>query len=279
MITDEIKEKYDSMSKTQKKIASYIVQYPTDVSYQSVKALSREVKVSEASIIRFCSFLGYEGFPELKKALQGEAKAKNSMQNRIQASYAAYGEKKEGVAKVFQDDINRIALTLENLNMEDFSKVCSEMILAKRIFIVAARSAASLGTFFSYYLNMALNKVCLITDNSGCSDAMADVGRGDMVVGITFQRYSTFTVSLFQYAAEHKAVTVAITDMELSPVVKNADYCFYAETAMPTYLDSFAAPLSLINAFLTEIGRMRNVELEHRVTELDEFYTRYHIFE
>ncbi|WP_019543858.1 MurR/RpiR family transcriptional regulator [Selenomonas bovis] len=279
MLNDRIKEKYDTMSKTQKKIANYVLQNVTDASYLNVKKFSQFVGVSEASIIRFCEFLGYRGFIELKKELQSLSKQENSMRERVRKSYKAYGEKEAGVVDVFHDDILRIENTLTKLDMESFFQACNEIVLANHIYIIAFRSANALGRFFQYYLNMALGNVTLISNDDCDVDGITKATPQDVVIGITFNRYTSRTVKLMEYSANKGCKQIAITDSTVSPIVKFSSFHFYAETSMPTYLDSFAAPLTLINAFLTVIGRMRNVELEYRVSELDQFYKEFHVFE
>lgn len=279
MIDQKIKDTYQNMSKTQKKIANFITGNPSEAAYHNGKSLALAAGVSQASLIRFCTFLGYSGFPQMHRDLQELARAQDNMRERVRRSYKAYGEKEEGVAKIFHDDMDRIEQSLEKLDMKDFFQTCSEMVLADRIYIIASRSAAALGSFFQYYLNMALGNVMLVTEEGQSADILSGLRHQDMVIGITFSRYASRTLALFRYASERGANTVAITDTEFSPVKEYARHIFYTCTAMPTYLDSFAAPVSLINAFLTEIGRMRNIELEHRVSELDNFYKEFHVFE
>lgn len=279
MLNDRIKDKYDTMSKTQKKIANYILQNVTDASYLNVKKFSQLVGASEASIIRFCEFLGYKGFIDLKKELQRLSKQENSMRERVRRSYKAYGEKEVGVADVFHDDIRHVENTLAKLDMDNFFKACNEIVLADHIYIVAFRSASALGRFFQYYLNMALGNVTLISNDDCGVDSITRATSQDVVIGITFSRYSSRTIQLMRYSGNKGCKQIAITDSAVSPIVRFSSFNFYTETSMPTYLDSFVAPLTLINAFLTVIGRMRNVELEHRVSELDGFYKELHIFE
>lgn len=279
MIKETIAEKYENMSKTQKKIANYVLQNLMAASYYNIQQLARAVGTSEASILRFCTFLGFKGFPEFKNEMQATAKAQMSMKDRLEISYQAYDSKEAGIAEIFHQDIGRIENTLNNLDMNAFFRTCQEIILAEKIYILAARSASALGFFFQYYLNMILGNVRLIT-GLGCSaDELCEVSKDDVVIGITFNRYSVITDKMFRYSAEKDAVTVAITDSPVSPIVKNAKYCFLTETAMPTYIDSFAAPLTLINAILTEIGRNRNIELESRLNKLDAFSSAFKIFE
>ena len=279
MLREQIAAKYEEMSKTQKKIANYILKNMTSVSYLSIQKLAQEIETSEASIIRFCTFLGYHGFPEFKEELQKLTKEEIRMRKRVEISYKAYNEKEAGVAEIFEQEKSRIDATLEHLNMDDFFATCNKLILAERIFIIASRSAVALGEFFAYYLNMCRSNVMMITDMNHISDVLSTVNDRDVVIGITFDRYSRFTAEMFRYASEKKALTVAITDTMLSPIIKSATYCFLTETSMPTYIDSFVAPLTLINAFLTEIGRNRTLELGQRMQELEKFHDTFHVFE
>ncbi len=275
----KIVEHYEKMSKTQKKIANYVLQNITAVSYYNIQQLAEAAGTSEASILRFCNFLGYKGFPEFKKEVQTTAKAQLSMKDRLEISKKAYDEKESGIAEVFRQDIRRIEHTLDRLDMNVFFEACQKIILARKIYILAARSAAALGLFFQYYLNMTLGNVELITSMDCGADKLCELSGEDVVIGITFTRYSKVTEEMFNYAAERGAVTLAITDLEISPIVKNAAYCFLTETSMPSYIDSFAAPLTLINAILVEIGRNRSIELTNRISKLDAFSQHFQLFE
>lgn len=279
MIKDTITEKFDEMSKTQKKIANFILRNITAVSYYNIQQFAKAVGTSEASILRFCTFIGYRGYPEFKNDIQAAAKEQISMKDRLEISRAAYDEKEAGIAEIFRQDISRIQHTLEQLDMDTFFAACQQIILAKRIYILAARSASSIGQFFQYYLNMTLGNVELITSLDCRADLLCDVSKDDVVIGITFNRYSSVTDEMFSYAYSQGAVTVAITDSELSPIIKNSKYHFLTDTAMPSYIDSFAAPLTLINAILVEIGRTRSIELSDRMSKLETFSKKFGIFE
>ena len=149
---------------------------------------------------------------------------------------------------------------------------------AKKIFVISSRSANSLGGFLSYYLNMAVGNTTHIYDMGYESDYLSQIENGELVIGLTFYRYCRSTVDLFKYAKKKGAKTIAITDSEVSPLIANADRYLIANTSMPSYIDSFVAPLSLINAILSEIGRQKNVELEKKLSDLDDFYNSNKVF-
>ena len=177
MVKEQIAEKYEEMSKTQKRIANYILQNMTNVSYFNIQKLAAQVQTSEASILRFCTFLGYKGFPEFKAALQKTVTSQMGISERLKISYEAYDEKESGIAEIFRQDMTRIENTLKQLDMDVFLKACNELILAKKIYILAARSAAALGQFFQYYLNMTLGNVELITGMDCHADLRSYKGR------------------------------------------------------------------------------------------------------
>lgn len=278
-VNEIITAKYEKMSKTQKKIATFVLQNVTAASYYNIQQLAHSVGTSEASILRFCNFLGFKGFPEFKSEMQKAAKEQMTMKERLKISYQAYNERESGIAEIFQQDISRIENTLNQLDMDMFFSACQKIILANKIYIISSRSAESLGFFFQYYLNMILGNVYLITGLNCQADLLCKVSHEDVVIGITFNRYSTITDKMFRYAVEKGSVTIAITDSPVSPIVKKSNYCFLTETSMPTYIDSFVAPLTLINAILTEIGRNRNIELENRLNQLEIFSKEFEIFE
>ncbi|CAB1253685.1 Transcriptional regulator, RpiR family [Ruminococcaceae bacterium BL-6] len=264
------------MSKTQAKIANYILSHKNEVSFYNVRKLSRLVGVSEASVIRFSVFMGFKGYPELREALQEATQKHLSSKERLIISYQAYNE--NDILDVMKDDVNNIIQTLENTDTENVKKICSEIMSAKRIFIISCRSAISLGSFFWYYLNMILDNVTLISSYSDEIERMETATSEDLFIGLSFERYSKATYRMMMFAKEKGCKTISITDNLLSPLIPYSDYYLLSCTKVPTFLDSFVAPLSLINMLLTYIGRAKNVELEKRLQEYDNIWNTFDLF-
>lgn len=278
-VYDRIAKKMDKMSKSQRKIAEYILNNKDSVAFMNVSKLAKEADVSEASIIRFATFMEYKGYPQLQKELQEKTREHLSMKERLTNSYTEYNDDDAGIAKIFNDDADRIQKTLSGLDFQTFHTVMEKIINARRIFIVAGRSAAALGTFFYYYLNIVMGNVELITSFNGDEEIMHNVNEEDVVIAITFKMYTRKTVELLAYAFEKNAITVSITDFMTSPVIKNSKYYFLTEAQLNTYLDSFVAPLSLINAILTYLGKYKNKELEERLTSLEAMWNEFDVFQ
>lgn len=277
-VYDRIAKKIDDMSKSQKKIARFILGNRDDVAFMNVSELASAADVSEASIVRFALFMEYKGYPQLQNDLQNSARERLGIRDRLTMSYAEYDENDAGIAKIFNEDINRIQRTLSMLNFDNLHTVIEKLLGARKIYIVCGRSAVALGMFFQYYLDMAMGNVELISSFDGNEEKMYDICNEDVAIAITFDRYTRKTVELLDFAKERGAITVSITDTMVSPVIKNSQYYFLTDTRLDSYLDSFVAPLSLINAILTYIGKCKNSELEDRLSKLENIWQSFDVF-
>lgn len=275
-----IAEKIPDMSKSQEKIAKYILKNPNTVPFLTVGKLARMVGVSQATVVRFATFLGYSGFPEFQQDLQDSLKKQMTTTERLQMSDMIYkGNKSEKmIVEIFQDDITNIQSTIEQLDIPSFEKAVQALLDARKIYIVANRSAMSLGIFLEYYLRIMLDNVEFITSYELISEKFNNLNKKDVVVGISFPRYTKSTVNSFAFARERGATTIAITDNLLSPLIPNADIPLTASSRMPSFIDSFVAPLSLLNALISQIGRSKKVDISKKLDELENMWDHFDIF-
>lgn len=273
-----IASKIPEMSKTQKRLANYIIENKNVVPFLNIGKLSKLSTVSEASIVRFSTFLGFSGYPEFQQNLQASAQRQLTTTERLTLSYNVYDKEEQGLYDIFNDDINNIKESMAGIDKNTFFSVVNMIIEAKRVFIIANRSAVSLGSFLHYYLNMILGNSILVDSLSNNIELLDTLTEKDLVIGISFARYSQTTVKIMNYTKIKNCNTVAITDNILSPLVPYADKLFITETKMPTFLDSFVAPLSLINALITYVGKNKNYELEGRLERLEDTWNYFNVF-
>ncbi|WKB35890.1 MurR/RpiR family transcriptional regulator [Terrilactibacillus sp. S3-3] len=189
-----------------------------------------------------------------------------------------YDEKERGIHEVFQDDMNNIQATLEKLDTDAFYKTVNALLNAKKIYIIANRSAVSLGIFLQYYLHMMLDNVELLQSIENNAEKLYNLSQDDVVVAISFSRYTNATIKMFAFAKKSKALTIAITDHLLSPLIPYADISLTASSRMPTFIDSFVAPLSLINALITFIGKKKKEAFYDRLEALEKTWRQFNIF-
>lgn len=275
-----IQEKYDNFSKGQKLIANYIVEHYDKAAYLTAAKLGEIVGVSESTVVRFAIELGYDGYPKLQKVLQELIKSKLTSVQRIEVSSNRINE--DNVLKsVLQSDIDKIKITLEQIDLNDFNNVVETILSAKRIFILGVRSSATLASFLGFYFNLIFDNVRLVhtTSVSEMFEQIMRAQSGDVVIGISYPRYSKRTIKALQYAKAQGAKTIAITDSIESPVAQCADMSLLARSDMASFVDSLVAPLSVINALIAAIGMKRKDDIYNTFEHLEKVWDEYNVYD
>jgi len=276
-VIQRITEKMPEMSKSQRKIAKYILNNTYSVPFFTASKLAKMTGVSEATVVRFATFLGYSGYPELQQALQESIQKQLSTVERLKISDDVYHEEK-AIYDIFQDDIARIRWMAENLDADAFRRAVDLIVNAQRIFIIANRSAVSLGYFLEFYLDMILENTELIRNPYGISEKLFRLTQQDVVIGLGFARYTQNTIDALSFAKDRGTPVIVITYHALSPLIPHADIALTAPSEMPSFIDSFVAPLSLINALITAVGNQKRHTIQQHLQELEDIWERFHIF-
>ena len=133
----------DDFSKGQKLIGHYILDNYDKAAFMTAAKLGQTVRVSESTVVRFASELGYDGYPAMQRALQEMIRSKLTSVQRIEVANDRISDE-DVLAKVVQSDIEKIRLTLEELSREEFSAVVEAIVHARRIYILGVRSASTL---------------------------------------------------------------------------------------------------------------------------------------
>ena len=277
-IYKHIAEQMPNMSKSNLRIAKYILENPNTVPFLTGDKLAKITGVSPATVVRFATFLGCSGYPELQQYMQSSAQRQLTTTERLKISKEVYKDQDQSVYDIFLDDISNIRSTLDKLDIEVFKSAVDSLIKAKRVYIVANRSATALGVFLQYYLQFLLEQVELIHSIENVSERIYDLNEDDVVIGISFARYTESTIKVLSYAKEKQATTIAITDNLLSPLIPDADIPLTASSQMPTFIDSFVAPLSLINALIISVGKEKEEIFQDKLESLEEIWDKFNIF-
>ena len=273
-VYQKIAEKMPNMSKAQEKIAKYILSNPNTTPFLTVEKLAKLSGVSIATITRFVIFLGYKGYPDFLRDTQESIQEQVTSSERIKLNAEIKEECEKNIYEVFENDLNNIKSTMEDMNLYEIKRAVNEIINSKRIYIVARRSAYSLGVLLKYYLDFVFNNVYIIENTE---DIPKYVDKYDLVIGINFEKYSRSAVEVFSYLKSKGSRTIAITDSMLSPIVPYADVSLTVISKGTTSLDSFAAPISLINALVVSVKEQKNDCFVNNVELLEETYKKFDI--
>ncbi len=279
-VLTQIHNRMPRLSKGQRKIAEYILSSYEKAAFQTAAALGKNVQVSESTVVRFACELGYEGYPQMQKALQEMVRSKLTTVQRIEVS-APTVSGDELLTGVMQADMERIRKSMELTTSEMFYGAVDALEEANRIYVIGLRSASALASFLGYYLNYMFENVQLITGGSDSEifDQMIHISAKDAVIAMSFPRYSSATVKALGYARTVGATTVAITDRASSPLCHKAEYALLAHSDMVSLVDSLVAPMSLINALLAALSRKKGKELQNTLNQLETVWEQNHVYE
>jgi DNA-binding MurR/RpiR family transcriptional regulator len=279
-LIQRIQEGMNEFSKGQKLIASYIMNHYDKAAFMTAARLGEIVGVSESTVVRFAIELGFDGYPKLQKVLQELIKSKLTSVQRIEVSSSRINE--DNILKsVLQSDMEKIKITLEEIDHNSFNQIVECILTARKIYILGVRSSAPLASFLGFYFNLIFDNIRLVhtTSVSEMFEQIIRAGEGDIVIGISFPRYSKRTIKAMQFVKSQGATVVAITDSNESPLAQNADHAIIARSDMASFVDSLVAPLSVINALIVAIGMRRKQELYTAFEKLEKIWDEYQVYE
>jgi DNA-binding MurR/RpiR family transcriptional regulator len=277
-IISVIDEKYSSFSKGQKLIAKYIKENYDKAAFMTASKLGKTVGVSESTVVRFATELGFDGYPGFQKAFSDLIRTKLTSVQRVAATTERMGD--DILGRVLSRDIDMIKKTVEMISSEDFKKAVEKIISAKRVYIIGIRSAASLANFLNFYLNMICDNVHFVNTTSAAEmfERILRINENDVLIAISFPRYSKRTVKASQYAKESGANVVAITDSHSSPLAEFSDELLVAKSDTSSFVDSLVAPMSVINALIVAIGLQKKDEISSTFEKLERIWDEYEIY-
>lgn len=274
-----INSQYNSMSKGQKRLANFIINHYDQAVFMTAAKLGKQVDVSESTTVRFAVLLGYEGFPQFHNALQEHVMTKLNSVQRMAVSYGRI-EQTKILDTVLQSDIDKIKMTLEQTDRDAFAKAVDMILEAEHIYIVGIRSCAPLAGFLSYYMNQIVPDVHLVgaSSYSELFEEIIRINEKDVIIGISFPRYSMRTLKAMEFANNQKAKVITITDSVHSPMNLYSSCNLIARSDMASIVDSLVAPLSLINALLVALCMKSQKEVLHTLETMERIWDEYQVY-
>ena len=279
-LISKIQTELPGFSKGQKQIARYILEHYDKAAFMTASRLGVTVGVSESTVVRFATELGYNGYPHLQRALQEMIRNKLTSVQRMEVSSDRMGGR-DVLRTVLHADTDMIRQTLDEIDRDAFQGAVDALMGAKRIYILGVRSSSALASFLGFYFNLLFENVTLVHTNSVSEifEQVLRVGPGDVLFGISFPRYSKRTLSAMKYARDRGARVIALTDSQLSPLARVADHVLLARSDMASFVDSLVAPLSVINALIVAVGMSRRDEIEQTFNKLERIWEEYDVYE
>lgn len=278
-ILSRISERYTKMSKSHKVIASYILEHYDQAVFMTAAKLGETLGISESTVVRFASGIGYEGYPEFQKALEDCVKGKLSNIQKMDAKYGRSSQS-EVLTSVLTADIEKLQHTIDHLDPAAFESAVSTILEAETIYIMGLRSNEPLAEFLHFYLNMIRGGVVLLktTSVSETFEQMIRIHEKDCFIGISFPRYSMRTLKAMEFANDRNAKVIAITDSTHSPMSLYSSCNLLARSDMVSIVDSLVAPLSVINALVVALCLKCPQDVRKNLEMLEETWNNYQVY-
>ena len=279
-LLNRINHNYSKMSKGQKLLATYITDNYDKAVFLTAAKMGEIVGVSESTVVRFAMSLGYKGYPEFQKALEELVRNKLNSVQRMEVTYGRISQSKI-LETVLQSDADKLKTTLEKIDHNAFELAVDIILNAKNIYVVGIRSCAPLASFLSFYLNLMFEHVKLLHTNSASEifEQMVRIDENDVIIGISFPRYSMRTLKALEFANNRNAKVITITDSIHSPMNLYSSCNLIADSDMASIVDSLVAPLSVINALIVALCMKKQKEVAKTLTALEEIWDEYQVYE
>lgn len=278
-LMSRLREKMYSFSKGQKRVANYIITNYDKAVYLTAARLGKAAMVSESTVVRFAMQLGYEGYPEFQEALEELVRTKLNSIQRIEIASSKMTQS-EVLENILDADAEKIKITKEEIDKGAFEEAVNMILSAKKIYIIGIRSCAPLANFLSFYLNLLFDDVRNIYTNNSSEifEQMIRISEDDVIIGISFPRYSVRTLKALEFASNRKAKVIAITDSKHSPMNLYATSSLIARSDMASFVDSLVAPLSLINALIVALSMKKKDEVINNLETLEDIWDEYQVY-
>lgn len=276
----EIEERLPTFSKGQKLISNYILENYDKAAYMTASRLGKIVHVSESTVVRFAIELGFEGYPQFQRALQEIVRTRLTAFQRMEVTNSLIGDG-DVLSKVLLGDADKIKHTLDGIDRDAFDAAVESLVRAKDIYILGVRTSSSLAGFLAHGLRMIFDNVKFVQTTSGSElfEQIMSIDKEDVMIAISFPRYSKRVIHAVNFAQHVGADIIAITDSTASPIAPQASQLLTAKSDMASFMDSLVAPLSIINAIIVAVARKKQDDLRIRLRQLEEIWDEYDVYD
>lgn len=278
-LISHIQSQYTRFSKGQKLIAQYILKNYDKVAFMTACKLGETVGVSESTVVRFANALGYSGYPKLQDALQELIKNKLTTVQRVDM-IKEFNDDSAILKKIVKSDIDNIKDTLDEIDEKAFEEAANRILKAKRIYIVGMRSSFTIAQYLGFYLGIILDSVHVIrTDMGDAFEQVVKINEDDVLIAVSFPRYSKKSYQIVSYAKEKGAHIVSLTDSLFAPVASFTDNLLLVKSNMASFVDSLVPALSIANALIVSVGMKEKDDIKQYFDDLETIWEKYAVYE
>lgn len=274
-IFEHITEEYNRLSKSHKRVADYILQHYDRAVYMTARQLSTGLGISESTVVRFATSLGFDGYPDFQEQLRRSARTILTTRQKLELE-SDPTSLEASVRQSLLTDLHDLKTTSDEININALELISSKIMNAKRVFIVGKRSSNVLVDYLAYYLNFFHNNVRTLQSTvMDHFEQLFHIEKNDLVIMFSFPRYAKSTIEMAKYLRQRGAEITAITDSPDAPIVEYASNYLTSAYSIDSFIDSFVAPMAMVNALIITIA-YDNLEITRdRLEVLEDLWEEY----
>lgn len=261
-IEERIRKNYNELTKSCQKVGEFLLKNMEEAAFFDISDFALEVGVSESTVIRFVRGIGYKGFPRMQEDLRTWLKERITPLGKMEKS--VYKTPPDIYKDILENDIQNLNKLKKDFVYENFDEVVNTIIKSKHIYIIGYRTSFPIAyLLYMFLIEIIQNAEFLDFRGGEIYDRLIGLGRGDVLVAISFHRYSRVTSEIVKFAKSKRCKIIGITDSPLSPLGEIADIVLSVERSNPAFFNSYVACLSLINCILGGISLKKEKDAIH----------------
>lgn len=263
-----------SLSTGQRKVAEYILNNLNTFSYSTLSKLSKEISVSETTIIRLSYSLGFESFSQMQTAVQKEILSDAGTESEINADTDNFYQ------KAVHNEISKLSSWASELNEENLNNIVNILLQADKILVIGARSSSTAANWFGSILNRLIGNTEIISAfYDSRFELISDSTPRTVLFCITFARYTRWTFQYAEILKKKGAHIIAITDRAISPILSIADESVLVDSNVDDMgFNSFICLYCLFDMLISKIQKERHKEISTRLRKMEDILSSFDIF-
>lgn len=281
MILSQFKVRFNKLTQSQKKIAKYLSDHYEMAAYMSAHTLADAAGVSDATVIRFSTAVGFKGYADMTSQMRAGISVGKTPEQRMTKSLELLQNQKYLCKQIIQKDMDNLLHFAKEFDIERIRSAVNLICTARRIFLLGIGSSSLLINFLHMQLRrMGFDVICASESGMFDYEKMLLMKKNDLLIACTFPRYAKNTLNAATYAKKKGTKIISITDSDFSPICVTSNVILRIKIDNITFFHSWVVGMELCNLLLMSILERQGDQIDEKIREnnktIRNFYRSYH---
>jgi len=271
-VINDISNKLDSLTPKAQILGNYIIQNPSKAVFMTTKELAQTCDISEATVVRFVSTLGYEGYSDFQNALKDFVNTGLSLPERADIK----GIKEHGADRLHRgvlEELGNLQHLYENISVETLNEFVDQLDKINTVYVVGSRISYT----YAYYLGWSLTKIrkgvhILKGSDSTSFDLLVNANSPGLVILTTSTRYPNELIKLARMIQRSSHTLLTMTDSSICPIIGFSDLSLVVPSRSIPFIGNVSGMLVAIQYIVQELANKRGEALEDYHKQLEQVY-------